>query len=111
MASRCQELRETSGTTYDGRFVRNLLSFITQQTIVTGMWLLEELQSKVTKANATSDCAITPAISDMSGVEIISPHKTPARVPCTINGIGELQTSWIGQKGVSNAVQCFNEGN
>ena len=40
----------------------------------------------VTKPNATSDCAITPAVSDMSGVEIISPHKAQTRVLCTIDG-------------------------
>lgn len=67
------------------------------------MWFLEE---KVIEPS-TSDCEdvnITPAISDMSGVEIISPQKAPTRVPCTIDGIGELRTSWIGQNGVCNVV-------
>ena len=39
----------------------------------------------------------------MSGVEVVSPHKLMAAAresPCTIPGIGDLRTSWIGQKGV-----------
>ena len=58
-------------------------------------------KSKITKTKPNGS-AITLAISDMSGVEIISPHKALARVPCTIDGNGELQTSWIGQMGVCN---------
>lgn len=41
--------------------------------------------------------------SDGSGLEIQSPHKlvsTQQQFPCTIEGIGELRTAWIGHKGV-----------
>ncbi len=42
---------------------------------------------------------------DMSGIEIDSPHKvlsTSNEFPCILQGIGELRTLWIGQKGVQS---------
>ena len=41
--------------------------------------------------------------SDMSGLEIVSPHKATSgvqKLPCTVEGVGEIRSSWIGQKGV-----------
>ena len=62
---------------------------------------MEELQPKDTQS--VTDGVVSMDNSDMSGVEIISPHAQMAlaREVCTIDGIGELSTSWIGKKGVS----------
>ena len=40
--------------------------------------------------------------SDGSGLEIVSPQKVLSKkqFPCTIEGIGELRTAWIGHEGV-----------
>ena len=46
---------------------------------------------------------IETALSDMSGLEITSPHKVTNMVqkfPRTVEGVGEIRTSWIGQRGV-----------
>ena len=45
---------------------------------------------------------------DVSGIALESPHKSIAVAqdfPCTIEGIGELRTSWIGRKGVQEIQQ------
>lgn len=47
--------------------------------------------------------------SDMSGLEIVSPHKATSgvqRLPCTIEGVGEIRSSWIGQRGVKGQYRC-----
>jgi len=39
----------------------------------------------------------------MSGVEMISPQREMAKAhqfPCSIEGVGDVRTSWIGQQGV-----------
>ena len=44
----------------------------------------------------------------MSGIELESPHKSIAVAqdfPCNIEGIGDLRTSWTGQKGVQEIQQ------
>ena len=59
------------------------------------MWLLDELVPSVSR--------VTPS-SDRGSVSVISLHKSfTAREQqdhCQIEGVGEVRTSWIGQKGV-----------
>lgn len=46
--------------------------------------------------------------SDLSGIEMESPHKeiaTAHEFPCNISEVGEVRSSWIGQKGVCDIVQ------
>lgn len=46
--------------------------------------------------------------SDLSGIEMESPHKeiaTAHEFPCNISEVGEVCSSWIGQKGVCDIVQ------
>lgn len=51
--------------------------------------------------------------SDSSGMEITSLHKAnevTQLTSCVIDGIGELRSSWIGQKGVCKLVSWKGEG-
>ena len=45
-------------------------------------------------------CSVTNE-SDMSGVEIVS-RPVSAECPCNISGIGNICTSWVGQKGIGD---------
>ena len=48
----------------------------------------------------------------MSGIELESPHKLAAaqqQFPCTIAGIGEVKTSWIGERGVEEIQKHISE--
>jgi hypothetical protein len=96
MACKFKKLFDPSSAANNGRFVA-ATNFLHYQTILAGTWLLEELRRSATEPNSMSESA-TRACSDMSGVETIS--LVPADTPLTINGIGEVRTSWIGQKGV-----------
>lgn len=50
--------------------------------------------------NATSSSDLS------SGLELISMKKcvTMMQLPCNIDGVGDLKTSWIGQKGVKKCI-------
>lgn len=70
-----------------------------------GMWLLDMLKSRIVRSHSISPGQTsTPGPSDMSGIEIISPQRAMAKArqfPCSIEGVGDVQTSWIGRQGVS----------
>ena len=66
-------------------------------------WTLFKLPTAFPKPN------INPGVNeeegDMSGIDMESPHKdlaTAQEFPCSIPVIGDVCTSWIGQKGVSD---------
>lgn len=65
--------------------------------------MLEELKRPYPRPSVQAPPHSDPLGSDMSGVEVVSPHKLMAAAresPCSLPGIGELRTSWIGQRGV-----------
>ena len=76
-----------------------------------GTWLLQELQCRISHPIADI-VPLGPTVSDSSGLEIVSPHNLMGRgniSQCNIDGIGKLQTSWIGQNGVClNTVENLN---
>ena len=70
-----------------------------------GGWALNELKRSYPRCNIQpSPCSPTnPASSEMSGVEMESPHKlmaTAQQFRCEIPGIGAVSTMWVGHKGV-----------
>ncbi len=68
-----------------------------------GTWILQEIRKSYPRPSVQAPPHADPVGSDMSGVEMVSPHKLMAAAqefPCIIPGVGELRTSWIGQKGV-----------
>ena len=65
--------------------------------IIAGTWILNNLKVSL-PVSAPSDIDMQPLQSDISGFEV-SVAK-PEELTCNINGIGEICTSWIGQKGV-----------
>ena len=76
-----------------------------------GAWLLDEIVPAIPIPIVSCNDS-TPAYSEMSGMEIISLHKSTTKGQqhhCTIEGLGEVRTSWIGQKGVRTAMfMCFS---
>lgn len=63
--------------------------------------------------STTDLCQNTVDESDLSGIEVESPHKEMAAAhefPCNIPEVGEIRSSWIGQKGVSDIVQMRAQG-
>ena len=74
-----------------------------------GDWILNTLDVSLPKASQQVQQHATEVLGDdISGIELESPHKSIAVAqdfPCNIEGIGDLRTSWIGQKGVKEIQQ------
>ena len=70
-----------------------------------GDWILSTLKTAFPKSDHQAPHVATERdhSDDVSGMELESPHKsiTVAQdFPVTIEGVGDLRTSWIGQRGV-----------
>ena len=62
-----------------------------------GNWLISELRSRIKTPSTQAE----PPIDVISDTAIVSSHKmTTNNPPCIIEGVGEVRTSWIGQRGV-----------
>lgn len=105
MAERSKEAPGTSRANINARY-RAWCPFKIYSTIILyiGTWLIYKLKFRIsTNSNTTDSTPLDHTINDSSGLTVISPQKAIGGEklnPCILDGVGELQTSWVGQRGV-----------
>ena len=65
----------------------------------TGTWILLNLPIAFPKLLSEH---VSDVDNEISGIEMNSPHKAMAAAnefPCHVSEVGDIRTSWIGQKG------------